>query len=136
MPDKEFIADWIRHATNDLIVARHSFEDLYPKQTEIAAYLSQQCAEKALKAFLVANDIEPPKIHNLRILCELCKDIDANFTVMKDNCEQLNPFGAEIRYPNELAADEPIAKAAIERAQKVYDFCTQKINELTDGSKI
>jgi HEPN domain-containing protein len=131
MPDKEFIADWIRHGANDLISARHLFEDLYPKQTEIAAYHCQQCAEKSLKAFLVANDIEPPRIHNLRTLCGICKDIDVEFSVLEIDCGRLNPFGAEVRYPNELAADEPAAKAAIERAQKVYDFCIQKIEELT-----
>jgi HEPN domain-containing protein len=43
MLDKDLLADWLRHAANDLISARHLFEDLYPKQTEIAAYLSQQC---------------------------------------------------------------------------------------------
>jgi hypothetical protein len=32
MLDKDLLADWLRHAVNDLIVARHSFEDLHPKQ--------------------------------------------------------------------------------------------------------
>ena len=47
------IDQWLRYANNDLIVAKHSFEDLHPKQTEIASYHCQQCAEKALKAFLL-----------------------------------------------------------------------------------
>ena len=128
MPDKDFVLDWIRHATNDLIVARHSFEDLYPKQTEIAAYHAQQSAEKALKAFLVFHDIDPPRIHNLQKLCELCQNIDSDFSQLEIYCENLTPFGAEIRYPNELAADEPVAKAAIDDAKKVYDFCIAKIN--------
>ena len=127
MPDKDFVLDWIRHATNDLIVARHSFEDLYPKQTEIAAYHAQQCAEKALKTFLVFHDIDPPKIHSLNRLCELCKNIDGSFSQIEIICARLNPLGAEIRYPNELAADEPVAKAAINDAQNVYDFCIAKI---------
>ncbi|MDR0550564.1 MAG: HEPN domain-containing protein, partial [Spirochaetaceae bacterium] len=60
-------------------------------------------------------------------LCELCINIDGDFSKLDAECKNLNPFGAEIRYPNELAADEPVAKAAIERAQKIYDFCTAKI---------
>jgi HEPN domain-containing protein len=132
MPEIDLIKEWLRYAGNDLIVARHSFEDLYPKQTEISAYHCQQCAEKALKAFLFSNDIEPPRIHNLIKLCELCKNIDGEFSELEYHCKILNPFGAEVRYPNELAADEPIAKAAIERAQKVYDFCTAKLHTIME----
>ena len=64
MADKELLADWIRHATSDLITARHMFEDIYPQETEISVFHSQQCAEKALKSFLYSNEIDPPKIHN------------------------------------------------------------------------
>jgi HEPN domain-containing protein len=127
MPNRDLLVDWMRHAANDLISARHLFEDLYPKQTEIAAFHSQQCAEKALKAFLFANNIDPPRIHNLNRLCELCKNIDEGFSKIEIICANLNPFSAEIRYPNELAADEPVAKAAIEDAQNVYDFCIAKL---------
>jgi HEPN domain-containing protein len=127
MPDKDLLLDWIRHATNDLIVARHSFDDLYPKQTEIAVYLCQQCAEKALKAYLVFNDIDPPWIHDLIKLLRMCKSIDTDFSLLETYCKRLNPFGAATRYPNELAADEPVAKAAIEDAQKIYDLCVAKM---------
>jgi HEPN domain-containing protein len=126
MPDKNLAADWIRYAANDLISARHLFEDLYPRQTDIAVYLSQQCAEKALKAFLVANNTEPPRIHDLIKLVELCKNIDNSFIEIKTDCERLNPYGSVTRYPNELVIDETIAKTVIERAQKIYDFAAQK----------
>jgi HEPN domain-containing protein len=127
MPNNDFAIEWLRYAANDLIVARHSFEDLYPKQTEIAAYLCQQCAEKALKAFLVFNDSDPPKIHNLKRLRELCQNIDSDFSELTTDCERLDPYGSVTRYPNELAVDETVAKAVIERAQKVYDFCIAKL---------
>ena len=127
MPDKDLILDWIRHAKNDLISAHILFEDSYPKQTEIAAYHSQQCAEKALKAFLVFNDIEPPRIHNLIKLLDLCRDIDKSFLELTTECKRLDPFGSAARYPNELVTDDAIARTAIEDAQKVYDFCTAKI---------
>jgi HEPN domain-containing protein len=130
MSDKDLIEDWIRHAKSDLVTARHMFEDVYPKEMEISAYHCQQCAEKVLKSFLVANDIDPPKIHNLRRLCSLCKDIDGEFSVLETDCESLNPLGADVRYPNELAPDETMAKAAIGRTQKIYDFCIAKINAM------
>jgi HEPN domain-containing protein len=48
----ELIKDWITHATNDLITAKHLFYDFHPRQTEICCFLSQQCAEKALKSYI------------------------------------------------------------------------------------
>jgi HEPN domain-containing protein len=120
--------EWLLFANNDLISARHLFEDLYPKQTNIAAYLCQQCAEKALKAFLVFHDIDPPKIHDLERLVHLCQSVDAGFLEIEIDCKKINPYGAASRYPGEIFVDDTIAKTLIERAQKVYDFSTAKIN--------
>ncbi|MDR0705005.1 MAG: HEPN domain-containing protein [Planctomycetaceae bacterium] len=127
MDKKEFVLDWIRYAKSDLITARHMFEDVYPKETEIAAWHSQQCAEKTLKAFLVANNIEPPKIHNLEELVKRCQNIDSSFSEIQYDCQRINPYGAVTRYPNEWNVDETIAQTVIARAQKIYDFCVTKI---------
>jgi HEPN domain-containing protein len=127
MPEPDLVKEWLRYANNDLTVACHVLDDLYPKQTEISAYHCQQCAEKALKAFLFFNDIEPPKTHNLIKLAGLCKDFSGDFSEIELDCRRLDPFGAEVRYPNELAPDESTAKAAIEQARRIYDFCAAKI---------
>ena len=121
------IEEWLRYAKNDLIVAKHSFEDLHPKQTEIASYHCQQCAEKALKAFLLFKNNEPPKTHDLKVLCKMCQDIDASFADIIIQCAHLNPYGVTVRYPNELSPDEEMVKLAITEAQQVYDFCLSKI---------
>lgn len=122
------VNEWLRYANNDLIVARHSFEDLNPKQTEIASYHCQQCAEKALKAFLLFKDIEPPKIHDLKVLCKMCQDNDVSFENILIQCAHLNPYGVAVRYPNELSPNEEMVKIAIREAQIIYDFCFNKIN--------
>ena len=126
--NSNLIDEWLRYANNDLIVARHSFEDLHPKQTEIASYHCQQCAEKALKAYLVFKNIEPPKIHDLKVLCKMCQKIDVSFASIEIQCSHLNPYGVVVRYPNELSPDEEMVKLAINKAQQVYDFCLKKIN--------
>jgi HEPN domain-containing protein len=135
MAKKELVLDWIRHAKSDLITARHMFEDIYPKETEIAAWHSQQCAEKALKTFLVAHDIELPRIHDLEKLVKLCQNIDAGFSEIQYDCQRINPYGLVVRYPNELDIDETIAKTVIGRAQKIYDFCVIKINQWTQDEE-
>jgi HEPN domain-containing protein len=128
MSDIRIAKEWLRHSQNDLIVARHSYEDLYPKQTEIACYLCWQCAETALKGYLVFKDINPPRSHDLIALSEQCIIIDTAFSSLREHCKTLNLFGAQIRYPNELAIDEAIAGAAIEKARQVYSFCAAKID--------
>jgi HEPN domain-containing protein len=135
MVKKEFVLDWIRHAKSDLITARHMFEEVYPKETKISAWHSQQCAEKALKSFLVASEIEPPRIHNLDELVKLCQNIDSSFSEIQIDCQKLNPYGVITRYPNELDVDETIAKLVIERAQRIYDHCIAKTNFLIQAEE-
>jgi HEPN domain-containing protein len=130
MVDKAFILEWLRYAMSDLNTAKHMFEDVYPKEMEISAWHCQQCAEKTLKAFLVANDIDPPKIHNLEELDKFCQNIDASFSEIRYDCQKVNPYGSPVRYPNELDVDETIVQTLIKRAQKIYDFCVVKINTL------
>jgi HEPN domain-containing protein len=130
MSDISLVKEWFRYAHNDLIVAKHSFEDLHPRQTDIAAFHSQQCAEKALKGFLIYHDIVYPKNHHLKEICAMCGQIDPSFSAIETLCAHLTPFAVVARYPDELAPEESIAKAAIEKAQEVYDFCFGKIPEL------
>jgi len=129
MSAPEIVTEWFRYAYNDLIVAKHCFEDMHPKQTEISSYHCQQCAEKALKAFLIYKNIEPPRIHDLKVLCKLCQDIDSSFAEIANPCAHLTPFGVAARYPDEISPDESIVKLAIGKAQQVYDFCFAKISK-------
>ncbi|MDR2964440.1 MAG: HEPN domain-containing protein [Treponema sp.] len=120
MSDINLVHEWFNYSTNDLISAKHLFNNLYPKQTEIACYLSQQCAEKALKGFLFFKDTTPPKTHNLVELCQMCIIHDSNFLEIMDACADLTPYGVAVRYPNELAVDDTIAKAAIDK--EIHDI--------------
>jgi len=122
MSEYKIAAEWLRYAQNDLVVAKHCVEDMNPKQTEIASYHCQQCAEKALKAFLIYKDIEPPKIHDLKVLCKMCQDIDASFAGIVSQCAHLTPYGVTVRYPDELSPNEDMVKIAIKEAQQVYDM--------------
>jgi HEPN domain-containing protein len=129
MSDSKLVQEWFTYSKNDLISAYHLFNNLYPKQSEVACYLSQQCAEKALKGYLFLKDNEPPRIHNLVELCQICMEFDSTFTEILDACSDLTPYGVAVRYPNELAVDDVLAKLAIDKAQIVYNFCAEKIPE-------
>ncbi|MCL2528264.1 MAG: HEPN domain-containing protein [Defluviitaleaceae bacterium] len=129
MSDSELVQEWFNYSQNDLISATHLFHNLYPKQTEIACYLSQQCAEKALKGYLFFRKIEPPRTHNLVELCKMCMKHDCTFSEILDACADLTPYGVAVRYPNELAVDETIAKNALVLARQVYEYCYGKYEQ-------
>jgi HEPN domain-containing protein len=129
MADIKLVKEWFQYANNDLIIAQHSFTDVYPKLLEIACYHCQQAAEKALKGFLLYKDIEPPRKHDLRLLNMMCFEQDADFESIKIHCADLTYYGVVTRYPSELEIDEVITKAAIEKAKQVYNFCFTKVSE-------
>ena len=124
--------EWLRYAQSDLKTASHMFENVYPKETEIACYHSQQCAEKSLKAYLISKDISPPYTHDLVELNHLCTTQESGFSTMQPCCVSLNPYGVHVRYPNELAVDNTITKHAIENAKKLFAFCDSLINSKKD----
>jgi HEPN domain-containing protein len=74
MIDNEIIQEWLRYSQSDIIAARYMFYNANPKQTGISVFHCQQGAEKALKAYLVAHEIDSPKIHDLPILCKMCAE--------------------------------------------------------------
>ena len=126
----DIVCKWFKKAEDDLIVARHLYEDLYPKQIEIICYHAQQSIEKALKGFLVYNDIEAPKTHDLVALCRMCSKIDSTFKEITDDCAVLTLYSSITRYPNEIEMDENEAANAIVKAQTIYDFNVAMIPEL------
>jgi HEPN domain-containing protein len=53
MTARDLAKEWLRYAKSDLNTAVHMFNDVNPKEIEIACYRDQQCAEKSLKAYLI-----------------------------------------------------------------------------------
>jgi HEPN domain-containing protein len=129
MNANDLIKEWFVHSYNNLLSAQHLFNEMHPKQIDIACYLSQQCAETALKGYLQFSSIEPDKIHNLRSLCEQCAEKDNSFQTIITSCTSLTVYSNATRYPNELATDEAAGKAAIDNARLVYKFCLSKVPE-------
>jgi HEPN domain-containing protein len=50
----DLVKEWFDFASNDLLAARHLFEDVYPKQLAISCFHCQQSTEKDLKDFYTA----------------------------------------------------------------------------------
>lgn len=129
MNDKDWVKKWFLKAKNDLIVAIHVFDDLHPSQNDISCYHCQQSAEKALKGFLIFKDIDPPKTHDLILLCKNCVNIDSTFDSLLEDCGDLAVFATTTRYPdNDEILDEDV-RNAINQAKRIYDFCNAKVSD-------
>jgi HEPN domain-containing protein len=115
-------------AQGDLATAKAAVELMRPKQFAISCFHCQQCAEKALKGYLHYKEIDPPRIHNLTELSQLCSDQDASFASLISICASLTPFGVASRYPSDQDIDEITTTTNIGRAQQIYDFCKAKVS--------
>ena len=131
MSEMDIIRKWFEKAEDDLIVATHVFENLYPKQIEISCYHAQQAVEKVLKGFLIHSDVDAPKSHNLVALCQLCSNQNESFSAFMAVCAELTPYGVMLRYPNSSDISEEKARMALRAAKEIYDVVVSLIPGLT-----
>jgi hypothetical protein len=81
MVDYPLIHEWFRKADSDYDTARHMLLEYYPMQIEIICFHCQQAVEKWLKGYLIYSVVdEPPKIHELNRLCDMCHGYSAKFS--------------------------------------------------------
>jgi HEPN domain-containing protein len=94
----------------------------------MAIYHTQQCAEKALKAYLVFREQEVDKTHNLDVLNSQCLALDPSFEAIREAALFLRPFATAYRYPEgELEPSPSKVAKAIETAKTVLDFVNKTI---------
>ena len=92
-------SEWLAKADADLgagVALARKRRQQFPDQV---CFLCQQSAEKSLKAFLAANDIAFPRIHNLLQLNDLCIHLDGRINALSADLAVLDLYAAEIRYP-------------------------------------
>jgi HEPN domain-containing protein len=121
MTDLDSALEWLRFAQMDL----SSAEYLLPMRqcpTDIICYHCQQSAEKSLKSILILNSIFPPKIHNLKELCNLCKPYIAEFETIEEKCSNLNKYSIRPRYPHEIEITNVQLQKAITDAKMVLEY--------------
>lgn len=69
---------------------------------EIACFLAQQAAEKALKAYLYAQGERVVVGHATHLLIRRCIHYDRAFDALLDACRTLDQYYITTRYPNGL----------------------------------
>ncbi len=98
MVDTEIVREWMAKANDDFEFAKVNLEEGKPFFAQICFHL-QQAAEKYLKAYIVAHELEFRKIHELPLLLKICLSRDPTFEKLRDDCEYLTTYYVETRYP-------------------------------------
>ncbi|MDL2234065.1 HEPN domain-containing protein [Ruminococcaceae bacterium OttesenSCG-928-L11] len=122
MDKLDYARQWQDIATTDFNLAEHVAKTMWPTPYHIICYHCQQAVEKYLKGYLVLNDQEPPRTHDLDNLCRLCQEYDQSFAELADICSELTAYGVQPRYPMEIVLGEDSMNRALKGAGFVKDF--------------
>jgi HEPN domain-containing protein len=124
-------ARWLRQAQQDLEDAEFTREG---SRFNLACFLGQQAAEKAIKAYLYFRGAEDVWGHSLIDLCEDAKIFEMFFDTIKSEARQLDKYYYITRYPEFLpggipseAFDRVDADRAIELSYIVVDFVRERV---------
>jgi HEPN domain-containing protein len=117
----EDVIEWIKIADDDFDSAI-ILSQAIRKHYEVICYHCAQAVEKYLKGYLEYNDIIPEKTHNLTYLNSICIDKDTRFINIKTECDFLNKFANDIRYPHRYETTETDANLSINAAEKIRNL--------------
>ncbi len=122
-------AEWMGKAESDYAAARRLLSDR-PPILDVAAFHSQQCAEKYLKAFLVAHNVLFAKTHDIRELLNLIGGVNTALAGQLSEADTLTPYAIEARYPMGTPGPSPAdAREAFDLASKVRDAVRVALGE-------
>ncbi|MDA0268553.1 MAG: HEPN domain-containing protein [Cyanobacteria bacterium] len=117
---------WLDYAEADLKAANALIKQQQSFAQQIC-FLSQQAAEKGLKAALIFMQIEFPFRHDLDLLRNLLPE-DWPIHKAQPDLTDLTEWAVEARYPshNEEATTED-ARTALAQAQAIWDLITSEL---------
>ncbi len=124
------VQEWLKIARTELNTAK-VLSSLGIEHANIVLFLSQQVAEKSIKAYLVFLRKKIKKTHDIN---ELTRDINVHDDSLKnllDGAHFLTQYAAKFRYPQLVEQNltgEEVSKA-LKIAEDVYKNILQKINE-------
>jgi HEPN domain-containing protein len=106
---KPLTQEWVEKAEGDYRVASSQWQSADPVWDAVCFH-AEQCAEKYLKAWLVEQGADFPKIHDLEVLARLCSPSLAEVEPLMDGLRFLTSYAVEIRYPGLFAHREDAQK--------------------------
>ena len=121
------VNQWISSAEEDIRLADHCLNTMYPPPLNKCCFHYQQAAEIYLKAMLAVIDKEIEKTHELESLLDCLSDsydIPKNFW---DFAEFLSPFAVCTRYPNERMVDLSLVNNIKYKSEMICEWAKEQI---------
>jgi HEPN domain-containing protein len=121
MADSELVREWLNKAEEDFGFAASVIQES-PYFAQICFHF-HQAAEKYLKAYIVAYDLDFEKIHDLPVLLKTCIQRDLSLQEIHEECKFLNRYYIEARYPVHwpTSYDKEEAKRAKSAAERIRE---------------
>jgi HEPN domain-containing protein len=113
---------WLDKAAEDLVVAQLV---LVENHLAHVCFLSQQCIEKAFKAYLIAKINQYPRTHKLVDLLQQCIGLDSNFSQFLADCISVDQYYIPTRYPDGTPGGLPSGLPTMAQAQKAVTAASQ-----------
>ena len=108
----------------------------------MVCFISQQIAEKALKAYLYSRGHDLVFGHSVAKLCDSCVPYDQKYSELKSEIKNLDQYYIEARYPNGLPEsvpaeffDETDARHALAMAKQALDTVETDVRRPPDESR-
>lgn len=124
---QKLIQEWLDYAHNDGLNAKSilSHRDGHPNGT---CFLSQQMAEKYLKALIIFFKKHVPKVYDLLELETILASVEPEVQQLHEDLTVLNRYYIATRYPGDYPEFSwKDAKEAYDAALRVKDFVLEKI---------
>lgn len=130
MPPKDFklILKWFQYAAEDLRLAKYGME-ASPPFLKGSSFHAQQCAEKAMKGFLLSNGREAPRTHDLRGLSEIVYEIQPDLEKLLGSVGTLTKYVTASRYPTDINLSKDMVQDAIKIAEKVFEELHNRVSK-------
>ena len=131
--------DWFAKADTDFKSAWMLADLSGPPET--TCFLAQQGAEKYLKGYLVWHGVAFRKVHDMLEILNGCRSVEEVFGQLEDDCQALNPYAVEVRYPGFGASyNDEDARDALGRAERIRRFVRERLGldkevRLTSGEE-
>jgi len=121
------VKDWLKKASSDLKASKKLSDD--DETLDCSVFHTHQCAEKALKSFIVLAQKCIPRTHDLGLLLDHCVAINDEFALLRNESRALNRYGHESRYPNDnFNVDRKNTEEAIGMAEKILINVKNKVS--------
>ncbi len=115
------VRGWLLRASEDLRAGKHDMTASPPLLSDVAFH-SQQCAERAMKAYLVHREQPFRKTHNLTELGGAVARLEPSLEELMRTASLMTEFAWRFRYPGDAPSmDRGEAIEALKVAERVLD---------------